>query len=109
MTTRMSYYSAKFDSAQDEVVWTKSRDQSWVDEEVGDCDQYGMHYARINNLYGKDWIVGTDSQGRVEVESFKAGGQITVTHSSECDKRWDEIVEAWSNWNAEMEQEDFDA
>lgn len=105
MTTRTSYYGAKFDSAQDEVVYNKSLDFSYVDDTIGDVHEYGAHHSRIDGLYGRDWIIHEYENGSVEVESFQAAEPVRVTQSSECDQRWLKLQENYEQFLADQEGE----
>lgn len=92
MTTRMSYYSAKFESAMAEVVHGKSLDQSFVDDMVGELDVTGV-YVRIDDLYGKDYIVHTMESGRVEVEQFAHIDIDEDGYSSPIERQWDHVCQ----------------
>lgn len=95
MTTRTSYYGAKFDSAQDEVIYRKSLDSSFVHDEFGDTDSYGMHCAYLIDLFGADWIVGTMASGAVEVSRYPRPPH---HRSFEGEAYWENIQNYYNVW-----------
>lgn len=99
MTTRTSYYpSGKFDSAQDEVVYRHSLDMSFVEDSFGDTDLYGLHFTRIDGLYGWDWIVIEDSQGFVSVERHQPAEPIRVIGSAPVEQAWLKYEQDYLMW-----------
>lgn len=104
MTTRTSYYGAKFDSAQAEIIHRKSLDTSFLDDEFGETDQYGLHAALIRGLYGADWIVYTETSGKVDVDRFPRPPE---HRSFECEAHWGELANRYYTWAAE-DDEDYD-
>lgn len=102
MTTRTTPRVGKFDSLQDEVIYLKSLDQSFVHDEFGDTDQYGTHAAYLLDLFGADWIVGTMSNGAVEVTRYPRPPE---HRSFDAEAHWDNLLNEFNIWAA-LEQGD---
>lgn len=96
MTTRTTPYpSGKFDSAQDEVIHRLSLDSSYVHDEFGDTDAYGLHCAYLLDLFGADWIVATMASGAVEVTRYPRPPH---HRSFEGEAHWENIQNDYNIW-----------
>lgn len=82
----------KFNNLRDEVVYRASLDGC---EGMGDVQEIGWYAAKIEDLYGVDYIVLEDSQGFVTVETFdehiEMSGEIGEGYYSPVEKRWEEL------------------
>jgi hypothetical protein len=101
----------KFSSLRDELVWTKSLDTSWLDDEMGDTDAYGLHHALILDFYGRDYIVTTNSVGFVDVESYAStfvDSDGVLKRSAEAGNRWCDLYDAFRAFEQSCEDSDPD-
>lgn len=91
---------SKYDSLRDEVIDKAANGGMY--ETLGEADSFGF-YAFVTNFYGKDYIVRTNNDGYVDVETFDRNGPVsTCKFADECAMIRGDYAE-WCNDCAEQD------